>query len=676
MMLTINRIKAISRTENGDYGFDYALKSGLNLISSQINTRGKSSVILAIFYCLGFEEIVGGRGMKTLTSVYKNTVRDESDRPNNVLESEAWLEIANGHEIVTIQRFAKIDGRNENLITVYYCGMESVGDPGIYVEDMYIHARHSTTSSKGFHAFLEDFIGFELPLVPTNDGLEYKLYLQLIFSVIFIEQKRGWADLFSAMPILNIKDAKKRVIEYLLALDTLSNEKKRAFLKNKENAIDTNWKLVVTEINAMCNRENCRIRGIPVKPRLIEPSFFNDQIAIYDITNNQTIQDKLMSLENEKAKLFGVTPKIVDNYENLQVELQNTEDDLATLEKELMNHKDIIQYEKGIIKNLSNSLELLNSDWQNNKDALKLKKMGSNLDVSSYQGICPVCNQKIQDSLLPIQACEHVMSIEENIKHLGSQRDMVKFALQGHQKKLLQAKENSQSLSSKIFTLRRLAKIIRNDLYSVDENLSETIVYKRIQIESEIQRLNSLFDAVKEHFEVLLKLSNEWKVYLSEKEKLPRSKFTANDNKKVETLNKYFKEYLRSFNYQSVTDFASIQISTETYLPISEGFDMKFDSSASDNIRAIWAYTLALLSTSIATGGNHPRTIIFDEPAQHSIITEDVVGLFNQINEIPGEKQIILGITLNDSDIREAVAGFDSKLINIIDVGNNSFHRL
>lgn len=79
-MLRINRIKAVSRTDSGNFGFDYSLSSGLNLISSNDNTKGKSSAILAIYYCLGFEEIIGGRGKKTLTAVYKSVVKDEKRR--------------------------------------------------------------------------------------------------------------------------------------------------------------------------------------------------------------------------------------------------------------------------------------------------------------------------------------------------------------------------------------------------------------------------------------------------------------------------------------------------------------------------------------------------------------------------------------------------------------------
>ena len=86
-MLRINRIKAISKTESGTFGFDYLLADGLNLISSNANTRGKSSAILAIYYCLGFEEIIGGRGKKTLTSVYKTVVEDDEQIMHPVLES-------------------------------------------------------------------------------------------------------------------------------------------------------------------------------------------------------------------------------------------------------------------------------------------------------------------------------------------------------------------------------------------------------------------------------------------------------------------------------------------------------------------------------------------------------------------------------------------------------------
>ena len=672
-MLKINRIKGISRCEDTNFGFDYVLKDGLNLITSDINTRGKSSSILAIYYCLGFEEIVGGKGMKTLTAAYKTVLEDEQQNQHMVLESEAWIEITNGIDTVTLMRAGKMIGRDENLISVYFSKMDDVLKPDTYAENMYVHSQRSTTSSKGFHTFLEKFMGLELPLLPTNSDTEYKLYLQLLFSLAFIEQKRGWADLFSAMPVYNFKEPKKRTVEYILGLKTFANERKRAAFKFREAYISNNWSSMVNDILSLCNREDCRIFGLPMKPRIWGDDV-EGRLSIMTIGQNpEGIDLKILSLENEYKQLVGTTPKIVDNYDRLLDELETTENYIAEFEGDLESQRKFLVSEKAIISKLELNLETIEGDLRNNKDALKLKQMGSELDINSYKGVCPVCHQVMEDSLLPVQSDDHIMSIEDNIKHLESQMAMIRFAYDSHKANKNLASENIQSLTSRIFTLRRLAKTIRNDINSVDDNISEAVVYKRLKMENRIQLLNDLRESCSQKLESLRLLSDEWKNYLEEKSGLPKQNFSETDKRKLSIFSEYFKNSLKTFNYQSVIDYNSIKISEDSYLPISEGFDMKFDSSASDNIRAIWAYTLALLRTSIETGGNHPQIVIFDEPAQHSIVTEDVMSLFNEITQMPGNKQVIMGITLNDNGIRNAVRNYNPELINIVNVGNHAF---
>lgn len=75
-MLKINRLRIEIETENGQYGVDESFDSGLNFLASEDNTCGKSSILEAIYYCLGFEEIIGGKGEKVLTSVYKTFIED------------------------------------------------------------------------------------------------------------------------------------------------------------------------------------------------------------------------------------------------------------------------------------------------------------------------------------------------------------------------------------------------------------------------------------------------------------------------------------------------------------------------------------------------------------------------------------------------------------------------
>lgn len=120
----------------------------------------------------------------------------------------------------------------------------------------------------------------------------------------------------------------------------------------------------------------------------------------------------------------------------------------------------------------------------------------------------------------------------------------------------------------------------------------------------------------------------------------------------------------------------AIQISEESYLPIIEEFDMKFDSSASDNIRAIWAYTIALMQTSIEKKGNHPGVVIFDEPNQHSIISEDMEKFFNSLIELGNNVQIIVGITIKDSDTRKEIEKLPNESYHLIEIANKAFQKL
>lgn len=84
-------------------------------------------------------------------------------------------------------------------------------------------------------------------------------------------------------------------------------------------------------------------------------------------------------------------------------------------------------------------MEIIETDLQNNKDAAKLRQLGSEIGCKSFENICPVCNQPIADSLLPVMEETEIMSIDENIRHLEAQKVMLSYARESHygNKKLL-----------------------------------------------------------------------------------------------------------------------------------------------------------------------------------------------------------------------------------------------
>lgn len=673
-MLEIQRLKVTIITDNGTYGFDENFTGGLNFIASTDNTCGKSSILEAIYYCLGFEEIIGGQTEKVLTPVYKSNIKDEEEE-YAVLQSSMLLQISNGYDVITIMRSAKMENRKSKLITVFYSPIDNIYDKDTDKDDMYVHSPNAAQHEKGFHAFLEKFMGMTLPVVATTDSTDRKLYLQLIFSGMFIEQKRGWADFFSAMPYLGIKDSKKRIIEYLIGLETLSNEKKRNELGFEERAIRQDWGSVIREINAICFRENCQVQGIPIEPQVIEVGISNITNIVKNTEGGIVLEEYMASLREEYDNLFSTEPKVADNYEQIEEELRLTEEAIDNLEQQRKEAYQKFMAENLAINKLNANLETIRVDISNNKDAKKLRDLGAEVDSLALKDICPVCHQKIQDALFPEQDAYTFMSIEENIRHLNAQGQVFEYALKSHQENKRKLDALLTELQAKLSTLNRLAKALRNDIYAVDDEYAESVVYKKIEISKEIEDLEKLQSNLQKLFSIMDALSVRWKKYLEDKEKLPKKKFSSDDDTKITTLRNVFIKNLRRFGYKSLTTMEQIEISKDTYLPVRENFDMKFDSSASDGIRAIWAFTLALMQTSIIHKGNHPNILMYDEPDQHSIVMKDLKSFFDTIIEI-NVGQTIVAITIKDNDIEEAIAALNPDSYNIIRIGKRAFVKM
>jgi hypothetical protein len=671
-MLKINRLKIKITATNKVYQFDECFSSGLNIIASDDNTRGKSSVLIAIYYCLGFEEIIGGLNEKVLTSAYKNQIEDK-DTSWPVLESGAYLEISNGTDEITIYRSAKHETRDSKLVTVYFSKLDYIYNVDTTSEDYYVHMKFAATNRSGFHTFLEKFLQIELPLVPASDGVDRKLYLQLVFAAMFIEQKNGWSGIYSGMPYLAIKDAKKRVTEFILALETFENERKRNQLLNKERYQKEQWKNLYAEMRVLQSSVQCYVKNIPQTPEIIPEEFEKNVAIVRMVGDNVGIDDWISQLQEEHDTLKTVRPRIIDNYDELQNELQEVEKVIEENNNEIHTIQQDLHVTTRKIQEINKNLDVIRQDITNNKDAKKLKMLGSNLGSESFQGRCPVCNQKIQDSLLPVQHDTNVMSIDETINHLTAQKEMFEFAYEyqvNRKQQLNIALDNIRNAQMKLY---RLAKSLRRDLYSVDEDLSETIIYKRMSIEHRIQELEDFKNKISNIVERFKELRENWKKLLQEKAQLPEKGFNDKDRKKLTRLKKNFIRDLQDYEYTSISNVSAIEISDDNYLPVIDNFDMKFDSSASDNVRAIWAYTMALLQTSEKCGGNHPGLLIFDEPAQHSIGAVDTKAFFDSILNLGDNCQVIIGITINNADIREVISEIGEEKCNVVNIGEKAF---
>lgn len=655
-MLRINRLRIEINTVNGVYGIDTSFSSGLNFIASEANTCGKSSILAAIYYCLGLEQIiggVGGIGNKVLTSAFKSSIEDNQNS-YRVLESGAYLEISNGHDTVTIYRNITSENKDNRLVSVYYSGYNDIRDPKTQVSDFYVNIQNAATSEKGFHTFLEEFLHISLPMVGTSDGNERKLYLQIIFSAIFIEQKHGWSDILSGMPVFGIRESKKRVVEFLLNLDTIKNERERARLRNIKAQIEKDWEKRVDAFQYHVLNHGGNAINLPLHPRVLSD---NDYLRIAILSDyNEPITDAIAKLQEQYNAVCLLKPRVIDNFEELNRELSETIQAIHRLEEDESRIVEELFYESGAIQRLEKDIALINTDIQNNNDAARLQNFGSDNSADICSSICPVCKQRIHDNMILAESNFVFMDIEANILHLKEQKKMLAFTLSNHHARKEQLEQEKVRLTTDVLALRRLAQALRSDLYmTTDTDSSEAIMLKKIEISRKIESFKKLQEELDQFLSDISDLSEQWGIYLEDKAKLPKHDKSDTDVEKICLLREKFIDNLKLYHYSSLSDFEAIDISEESLLPTIDGFDMKFDSSASDGIRVIWAFTMALLQVSLEKNGNHPGIIVFDEPAQQSIVPQDMDSFIKSTALLRANSQVIMAITLNSHELIQII---------------------
>lgn len=137
----------------------------------------------------------------------------------------------------------------------------------------------------------------------------------------------------------------------------------------------------------------------------------------------------------------------------------------------------------------------------------------------------------------------------------------------------------------------------------------------------------------------------------------------------LKEMKSQFVEYLYLFGYGSINDKERIDISPVTLLPSINDFDMKFGSSASDNVRMIWAFTLSILKQS--QGTTHCLNFaVFDEPKQQSIVNDNFDMFIKKVIQICKSNgcQIILGVTAKDKAEQSIVNNAKNNGAHIVDI--------
>ncbi|AXF60795.1 hypothetical protein DVA43_15230 [Leclercia sp. W6] len=642
--MRINSINLHARVVGSveEYGFSYKFDSGLNIITGH-NSSGKSTIISCIYYCLGMEQLLGGNRNLILD---KSIARefDHKGKTYIITESRAELEISHNNRTAILKRYIKNDTNdNKNKIIINENGN---------VSSYLVHTTGDHDRASGFYNWLTLFLGIKLPKTYSENTDQVKhLYLQNIFPCALIEQTKGWSDFFAQMPNFGIKDAKQKLIEFLLNLESLENEFKKDILIQEEKNIKSTWRKKYERIDGLASEHGFILKGI------------NSDLASNDLSNISMsslskisddkkqwvniekelteLDSKLTStIKNIKEKNSLLTPRLIKNsQERLQSEIALINRQLRTLNIERNSEKQKIEEYKESINKLNIEIERLDS-------ALKLDSF---LPEDKTPSLCPLCDHELNiESRLNITNSK--MNFRDSIAFLKSQRNLYLSYISKHNELDLKFDNISSYLVNEISLKKNEIKNLRKDISSFEDSTLRTDILTELTTSQKIDQYKKLLLSFKAIKTDLKDLVVEFTKLKDEKTSLRTS--DERDNVKIAFFLKKFKALLGQeyFNYTSnhINHIAIQNKPPSRLLPVViTGRDtqtIRLSSSASDFIRVQWAFYLTLLDTSI----NHPGFLILDEPGQHAMNVESMVALLTY--SASSKKQIIMCISKDTKD--------------------------
>ena len=658
--LYIRALKIDIDTNNGKFGQCIKFERGLNFIKAE-NTSGKSTLTNAIIYALGAEAILSTKkGNASLKPVLKDKV-DFNHHHFSVIESYVFLELENEKkEPITIKRVIK-GNQDTDLITIYYGHLitNSQMNEKIKKEDFFVNLSGSAQREKGFHTFLEKYLDIELPLVSTFKGKNVPLYFQTLLPLLFIEQTRGWSEIQATIPRrFGIENINNITFEFLLKLDILENKQRK---KNIEKKIEQNkkeWKKVEEHIELIIEGTALYIKDFPNITIDLKKDDYPKLLVILN-EKEKFINEYLVQLRENLNLLnkndINITP-------NLNLKIKALEEKIIILNGSLQKNVLNIIREKNNINNYKLKIKDLIRDIENDKDTKTLLRLGGTLNIKVVEQVCPTCKTRLEDSL--IEDIYQPMDLDTNIHYLKSQLDAFEILLNSTRHKIEKLEIQEVELRESIQHERELLKSLKKDVVS-NGNISETTIREKIYLENLIKKMNIIKEVFDDNIEELINISEIYSENMGKLSEFKKSLFSENDVKKLSKFNDIFQKLLDIYGFQSKNPSeVIISFDNYTYKPYVDGFDITLDSSASDHIRVIWAYSVALLYLTHKFDTNHFGFLLFDEPRQQSMKYASSKELYKTLSQVSvNSKQSIVATSEDDKLFFENTQGIECNIL-------------
>lgn len=612
-----------------EFGRVVTLNKGLNVIIGD-NTTGKTSLASCFYYILGMEELMSPkRNVDSLDRCLKEhfSIDDSSTGMKKIWyvdSSYVESEIMNDSgKRLLLHRDIRNEVMNANKIYI------SDWDNGEWKNkrEYFLHSMddNNQTIDFAFYGFLANFAGIALPSVPVRNSIkESVLYLQTMFALCYIEQTRGWADYFATIKGYNILRPKQRIIEYALSLARDIDYETKQKMKEKRDCAKAKWEHEINIIKGILACNNYEAIGLEDNIEKQQSKIESLKIAFIG-KNDIDINRYLNDLE-EKIGAF-------EQNKNAVVQEYSSEDRrlIETYQRHRQIYDDFchkIALDKQKLAGLTLKLSELEKEHKRIVGLNKVDNVFTTLQVT----VCPTCKQQLpigeerkEEKITKnqLEEIDHLISSKKTF--LGTLKEITENNLQQKQLHLLY-------IEKLLLQDKALVDQLSHETYFSASGISEVEIMEIAKLKLELEQTKALLNKVDTAKERLSIIKEEYEEYDKEYKSL-----RTNECKGLETsLSKFvviFKNYLIGFEYKSNYK-GQIYLETNSessykYFPMVQMQNdsselIRSVSSASDFIRSIWAYYLALLKV----GCKHPGFVIFDEPCQQSMDESSLVKLF------------------------------------------------
>ena len=488
--------------------------------------------------------------------------------------------------------------------------------------------------------------------------------------MLFVEQKRGWSSIQGPFPtFLRIQDVARRVMEFLLDLETAKNRRRRAELRAAISELLGRWSDRRKGMEEAAARVG-RIRGLAVQPSAEFAAAPTLDLQLYYRGEWTRLPDVLQIAIGRVAELEASQAETV---EQAAPDIQARVTDLRSQLDALSAVLEAVRGEYGAETQDNAALEervaALETDLKRNQDAQKLQRLGSELGRAASEHVCPTCHQGVSNELLP--TVDSVgMALDENIAFVKSQLELYRSALLNSRERLQEIAARYRGSERDLQDKQQQLRVLRQELTRPSASPSRAAIEEIVRLQAFIDRLESIDELANSLLDETREIASEWALATSNLRQLPADELTVADKRKIEHLQTAIRHHLERYGFRSFQP-GEISLSYDNFRPLvlrSEKDEMvekeiNFEMSASDAIRLKWAYYLSCMELMRAFSVNHPGLAIFDEPGQQEVETSSLFEFLHSASQSVQNGQQVL---VSTSETYEAITAALGNSANIV----------